>query len=77
LLTVGSVDLDTIEAVVTPSRRDEVWPLGRGDAVLAGGTWLFSEPQPHLRRLIDLTGLGWSPITLGDNEIELAARALQ
>ena len=45
--------------------------------MLAGGTWLFSEPQPHLRQLIDLTGLGWSPITLGDNEIELAARALQ
>jgi CO/xanthine dehydrogenase FAD-binding subunit len=68
-----SVDLNTIEVVVTPRRRDEVWPLGPGDAVLAGGTWLFSEPQPHLRRLIDVTGLGWPPITLGDNEIELSA----
>lgn len=67
------MDLNTIEAVVTPSRRDEVWPLGQGDAVVAGGTWLFSEPQPHLRRLIDLTSLGWPPITLGDKEIELAA----
>ena len=68
-----SVDLNTIEVVVTPRRRDEVWPLGVGDAVLAGGTWLFSEPQPHLRRLVDVTGLGWPPITLGDNEIELSA----
>jgi CO/xanthine dehydrogenase FAD-binding subunit len=68
-----SVDLNTVEAVVTPSRRDEVWPLGPDDAVLAGGTWLFSEPQPHLRRLIDLTRLGWPPITLADNEIELSA----
>jgi CO/xanthine dehydrogenase FAD-binding subunit len=67
------VDLNTIEAIVTPSRRDEVWPLGPDDAVLAGGTWLFSVPQPHLRRLVDLTGLGWPPITLGDNEIELSA----
>jgi CO/xanthine dehydrogenase FAD-binding subunit len=68
-----SVDLNTIEAVVTPRRRDEVWPLGPGDAVLAGGTWLFSEPQPHLRRLVDVTGLGWPPITVSDNEIQLSA----
>jgi len=68
-----SVDLNTIEAVVTPRRRDEVWPLDADDAVLAGGTWLFSEPQPHLRRLVDLTGLGWPPTTLSDNEIELSA----
>lgn len=67
------MDLNTVEAVVTPSHRNEVWPLGPGDAVLAGGTWLFSEPQPNIRRLVDLTGLGWPPITLGDNEIELSA----
>jgi CO/xanthine dehydrogenase FAD-binding subunit len=67
------VDLNTVDAVVMPIRRDEVWPLGPGDAVLAGGTWLFSEPQPHLRRLVDLTSLGWPPITLRDNEIELSA----
>lgn len=67
------MDLNTVEAVVTPSRRHEVWPLGPHDAVLAGGTWLFSEPQPHLRRLVDLTGLGWPPITLSDNGIELSA----
>lgn len=67
------MDLNTVDAVVMPIRRDEVWPLGPGDAVLAGGTWLFSEPQPHLRRLVDLTSLGWPPITLRDNEIELSA----
>lgn len=50
-----------------------MWPLGPGDAVLAGGTWLFSEPQPHLRRLVDITTLGWEPITLSDNGIEIAA----
>ena len=62
-----------MEAVVTPRSRAELWPLGPGDAVLAGGTWLFSEPQPHLRRLVDLTWLGWAPVTLNDNGIELAA----
>ena len=30
-----------------------------GDAWLGGGTWLFSEPQPEITRLIDLTAFGW------------------
>jgi CO/xanthine dehydrogenase FAD-binding subunit len=67
------VDLNTVEVVSVPTSRDELWPLGTGDAVLAGGTWLFSEPQPHLRRLVDITALGWPSIALGDNGIELAA----
>lgn len=67
------VDLYTVETVSAPRRRDELWPLGAGDAVLAGGTWLFSEPQPHIRRLVDITALGWPPIVLDDSGIELAA----
>jgi CO/xanthine dehydrogenase FAD-binding subunit len=67
------MDLNTVEAVSMPTRRDELWPLGEGDAILAGGTWLFSEPQPELRRLVDITNLGWQPITLSDNGIEFAA----
>lgn len=50
-----------------------MWPLSPSDAVLAGGTWLFSEPQPGVRRLIDLTHMGWPPIVLRDEGIELAA----
>lgn len=30
-----------------------------GDAWLGGGTWLFSQPQPGVRRLLDLTAFGW------------------
>jgi CO/xanthine dehydrogenase FAD-binding subunit len=67
------VDLNTVEVVDAPTSREELWPLGPGDALLAGGTWLFSEPQPHLRRLVDITGLGWRPVVLDDNGIELAA----
>lgn len=67
------MDLNTVEVVDRPTRRDELWPLATGDAILAGGTWLFSEPQPHLRRLIDITGLGWAPITLHDTGLELSA----
>jgi CO/xanthine dehydrogenase FAD-binding subunit len=67
------VDLHTVDTVVAPTSRADLWPLGAGDAVLAGGTHLFSEPNPQLRRLIDLTSLGWPSIIQDDNGIELAA----
>lgn len=67
------VDLNTVEVVSVPTSRDELWPLGPGDALLAGGTWLFSERQPHLRRLVDISALGWQPIVLSDTGIDLAA----
>jgi CO/xanthine dehydrogenase FAD-binding subunit len=67
------VDLNTVEVIDVPTHCDDVWPLGPDDAVLAGGTWLFSEPQVHLRRLVDITRLGWQPIVMQDNGIELAA----
>ncbi|WP_422749124.1 FAD binding domain-containing protein [Mycobacterium sp. WMMD1722] len=67
------MDLHTVGHVWAPSHRDELWPMRAGDAVLAGGTWLFSEPQPHLRRLIDLTGLHWPAVAIDDDGIRLAA----
>jgi len=44
-----------------------------GDAWLAGGTWLFSEPQPRLRRLHDLHAFGWTPLAVTDAGLEIAA----
>ncbi|TPG34725.1 FAD binding domain-containing protein [Mycolicibacterium hodleri] len=67
------MDLNTVETISTPRQRDELWPLGPSDAVVAGGTWLFSEPQPETRRLVDLTHLGWPPIMVSDDGLELAA----
>jgi CO/xanthine dehydrogenase FAD-binding subunit len=67
------VDLNTVETIRTPRRRDELWPLDPSDAVVAGGTWLFSEAQPGTRRLVDLSQLGWPSITLRDEGIELGA----
>jgi CO/xanthine dehydrogenase FAD-binding subunit len=53
------MDLNTVEAIMRPGCRAEIPAMGQGDAVLAGGTWLFSEPQTDLRRLLDVTSLGW------------------
>lgn len=67
------MDLHTVEVVDIPTTRGDVWPLGPRDAVLAGGTWLFSEPQPDVQRLVDITRLGWEPVVLTDGGVELAA----
>jgi CO/xanthine dehydrogenase FAD-binding subunit len=67
------VDLNTIEGIVRPNPRDETIDWREGDAWLAGGTWLFSELQPHLRRLIDIEGFGWPPLTINKQGVEIAA----
>lgn len=69
------MDLNTItETVVRPSRA-ALSDWRDGDAWLGGGTWLFSEPQPSLRRLIDLDGFGWAPIEIEGDVLSIAATA--
>lgn len=67
------MDLNTIREVVHPASRAELPVWTAGDAWLAGGTWLFSEPQEHLRRLVDLTDLKWPALTIGETELSIAA----
>jgi len=67
------MDLNTIESVAHPKRRAELPVWTAGDAWLAGGTWLFSEPQSHLTRLIDLTDLKWPALTVTEHALSIAA----
>ena len=65
------MDLNTVVEI-----RDARYPAPwrPGDAWLGGGTYLFSEPQPHLRRLVDLSRTGWTPARLLPNgSLEIAA----
>lgn len=65
------MDLNTVLEVRDPRRHQ---PWRPGDAWLAGGTYLFSEPQPHIRRLVDLSRWGWEPLRHGDDgSLEIAA----
>ncbi|WP_371501542.1 FAD binding domain-containing protein [Kitasatospora sp. NBC_00374] len=65
------MDLNTVLEVRDARRRD-TWLSG--DAWLGGGTYLFSEPQPHLRRLIDLSRTGWEPLQVtATGDLEIAA----
>lgn len=67
------MDLNTITAVSHPQTRFELPVWTPGDAWLAGGTWLFSEPQAHLTRLIDLTDLKWPALTITESHLSIAA----
>ena len=67
------MDLNTITAVAHPQTRAQLPVWTPGDAWLAGGTWLFSEPQVQLTRLIDLTDLKWPALTITENHLSLAA----
>jgi len=44
-----------------------------GDAWLGGGTWLFSQPQPKVTRLLDLDAFGWTPLRETADGVLIAA----
>jgi hypothetical protein len=67
------VNLNTITEVRRAAGNgDEDFDWREGDSWLAGGTWLFSEPQPHLRRLLDLHGFGWEPLVVGERGLQIS-----
>src|SRR5471030_1860037 len=67
------MDLNTITEIAHPKQRSQLPVWTAGDAWLAGGTWLFSEPQVHLTRLIDLTDFKWPALTVSETHLTIAA----
>lgn len=67
------MDLIAVEHVLRPATRAHLPPWRERDVVLAGGTGLFSEPQPDARRLIDLHALGWPPLEVSAAGLRIAA----
>lgn len=64
------MDLHEVTTVLRPTRVEELC----ADAVpLAGGTWLFSEPQRGVQRLIDLAGLGWNRLEADATGLRIGA----
>ncbi|MEP9363899.1 FAD binding domain-containing protein [Nocardioides sp. CN2-186] len=45
--------------------------LAPGETLLAGGTWLFSEPQPETTGLVDLATMGWADWELLDDVLRI------
>jgi CO/xanthine dehydrogenase FAD-binding subunit len=67
------MNLNTVVDVKRPASVEEVGPWRDGYSWLAGGTWLFSEPQVAVDTLIDLDSLGWKPLTASESGLEIAA----
>ena len=67
------MNLNTITEVLhVNGNGNEDFEWQEGDSWLAGGTWLFSEPQPHLRRLVDLQGFGWEPLVVSEQGLQIS-----
>jgi CO/xanthine dehydrogenase FAD-binding subunit len=67
------MNLNTIVEVKRPTSADQITEWRDGYAWLAGGTWLFSEPQVATDTLIDLERLGWPALTPSPQGLEIAA----
>ncbi len=67
------MNLNTVTEVKRPSTADEIESWRDGYAWLAGGTWLFSEPQVAVHTLIDLESLKWPALQSTPRGLEIAA----
>lgn len=62
----------TVDSVRLARTRDDLG-LAPGETVIGGGTWVYSEPQPDVRGIVDLMSMKWPAIELDDDGLHLAA----
>jgi CO/xanthine dehydrogenase FAD-binding subunit len=67
------MNLNTVKEFHRPTDADTVRSWQAGDAWLAGGTWLFSEPQPDISKLFDLKGFKWPSLVASPEGLEIGA----
>ena len=67
------MNLNTIAEVKRPTSADQITHWRDGYAWLAGGTWLFSEPQISTDTLIDLERLNWPALGASPAGLDIAA----
>jgi CO/xanthine dehydrogenase FAD-binding subunit len=67
------MDLNRVTEFYQPKGLEAVPKWQEGFAWLAGGTWLFSEPQPSVRALIDLDTLSWPALQINPRGLEIAS----
>lgn len=66
------MDLNTVSQYRFARTRGDL-NLADGESFVAGGTWLFSEPQAELTGAVDLTTMGWCPIERTGDGLRIAA----
>ena len=68
------MNLNSVVEVKRPASADEIRQWRDGYAWLAGGTWLFSEPQDATDTLIDLDQLHWPALEASSAGLDIAAK---
>ena len=66
------MDLNTVTSYRFATSRADL-ALGPGEKLLGGGTWLFSEPQPAVTGLVDLSTMGWPDLEISHAGLRIAA----
>lgn len=66
------MDITSVRTYRRAASREDL-TLAPGETLLAGGTWLLSEPQPHTTGFVDLTSLGWSDLEISPAGVRIAA----
>lgn len=67
------MDLNTITEYRRETNAEAVQNWQSGYSWLAGGTWLFSEPQPEIHTLIDIESFAWPSLTVSSKGLEIGA----
>ncbi|GAA2980744.1 CO/xanthine dehydrogenase FAD-binding subunit [Microbacterium terrae] len=66
------MDITTVTSFRRAYERADL-QLAPGEVVLAGGTWLMSEPQPTTTGFVDLMTLGWPSLEITPTGLRIAA----
>jgi CO/xanthine dehydrogenase FAD-binding subunit len=66
------MDITTVTSY-RPARTRADLVLAPGEVVMAGGTWLMSEPQPTTTGFVDLTTLGWPDLEVTATGLRIGA----
>jgi CO/xanthine dehydrogenase FAD-binding subunit len=67
------MNLNSVTALRHPKSTAEITDWRQGFAWLAGGTWLFSEPQFEIDTLIDLDHFGWRALEASPAGLDIGA----
>jgi xanthine dehydrogenase FAD-binding subunit len=66
------MDLGTVTSFRSARTRADL-SLHHGERFIAGGTWLYSEEQPDVTGLVDLSTMGWESIEESDAGVRIGA----
>lgn len=66
------MDITTITSFRAAHTRADL-NLAPGEMVIAGGTWVMSEPQPDVTGLVDLTTMGWPALEVDAEGLRIGA----